>query len=499
MKTPTLTTLLAIAVVGSAMAQSPVPGGIRDVLGPDFQAAPHTRAPRQEKPTKPSNLDTAILRWNRIAVDASGLDHTPVEDGEERVYGEQLGPCRASRAMAIVHIAQFEAVNSIQQKYASYLGLPRARSGASPVAALAQASRDALVAMFPSQSEYFDAYLAEDLAVLPEGVGKTNGIEAGMRAAASVVSRRTDDGSNHTEPVLGVDYVTSTEVGKWRQDPVSLGKIALGAFWPDVTPFLMQSADQFRLPPPPLIDTLEYTQAYNEAKRLGGDGVNTPNERTDEESEIGIFWAYDGTPSLCAPPRLYNQVARTIAEIKDTRGIELLRLFALINVAMADTAIAAWDSKYHYEVGRPVTVIREAASDDNVDTIADAAYYPFGAPASNLNGPNFTPPFPAYPSGHAAFGGALFQTLRRFYRSDDIPFTFVSDEYNGVTTDNEGNVREFHPRTFESLSDAEAENAESRIFLGIHWNYDATGGIELGRSVGNWVFDHLYSPGRPRR
>ena len=119
--------------------------------------------------------------------------------------------------------------------------------------------------------------------------------------------------------------------------------------------------------------------------------------------------------------------------------VELARLLALVNVAMADAAIAIWESKYHYELWRPVSGIRE--DDGNPATLADPTFTPLGAPASNLVGPNFTPPFPAYPSGHAGFGGALFQTLRRFYGTDDIAFTFVSDEFNGVTQDHDGNVR----------------------------------------------------------
>jgi hypothetical protein len=107
---------------------------------------------------------------------------------------------------------------------------------------------------------------------------------------------------------------------------------------------------------------------------------------------------------------------------------------------------------------------------------------------------NFTPPFPAYPSGHAGFGGALFQTLRRFYGTDDIGFTFVSDELNGETLDNEDNPRPLRPRSFSSLSEAEEENGQSRIYLGIHWSFDKTGGIAQGQSVADWVFDHLFLP-----
>jgi len=124
----------------------------------------------------------------------------------------------------------------------------------------------------------------------------------------------------------------------------------------------------------------------------------------------------------------------------------------------------------------------------------DPSFTPLGAPASNLDGPNFTPPFPSYPSGHAGFGGALFQTLRNFYGTDRIAFTFVSDELNGVTVDNQGNLRLLLPRSFTSLSQAEEENGQSRIYLGIHWSFDKTQGIAQGRRVADQVFKNAFVP-----
>jgi hypothetical protein len=285
-------------------------------------------------------------------------------------------------------------------------------------------------------------------------------------------------------------------------DPISQIPVALGARWSECRPFVMASASQFRAPAPPAIASPEYATAFNEVKRVGGDGVVTPTERTEEQTFIGTYWAYDGTPSLCAPPRLYNQITVHIAEQQGSDVVELARLLALVNTAMADAAIAIWESKYFYEYWRPVTGIREAdagtgptgAGDGNPDTQGDPSFSPLGAPASNATGPNFTPPFPAYPSGHAGFGGALFQILRRFYGTDDIAFTFVSDEFNGTTRDNQGNLRPLLPRSFASLSQAEEENGQSRIYLGIHWSFDKTRGIAQGRQVADLVFENAFTP-----
>ncbi|HEX8090360.1 MAG TPA: vanadium-dependent haloperoxidase, partial [Blastocatellia bacterium] len=333
--------------------------GLDDAWGPRYSAQPQTVA-LLSSPLTVGVASTGIHRWNRIAINASGLDHTPVAPGENRVFGEQLGPGRAARAMAIAHIAIFEAVNAIAGGYQSYTGLARAGAGTSMNAAIAQAAHDTLVALFPSQKASFDELLAEDLGQIADGFAKADGITLGRRAAKSILAQRLDDGSRQAEPRVGVDFILSNDPGKWRQDPISLIPLALGAHWGEVRPFVLLSSNQFRLPPPPAMDSPEYAAAFNEAKRLGGDGVVTPTERTAEQTEIGIYWAYDGTPSLCAPPRLYNQIAVQIADQMGSNTVELARLLALMNVAMADAGIAIWESKYFYQCWRPITGIREA-------------------------------------------------------------------------------------------------------------------------------------------
>ena len=492
-------TILGFLVYGFTAVAWPqgFPGGHRDALGPHFEPIPGIR--QSFKHPTPGMLDS-VRYWNQIAIDASGLDHTPVAPGEARVFGEQFGPARSSRAMAIVHIAIFEAVNAIAGGYGSYTGKVQAPKGTSMSAAIAQAAHDTLVALFLSQAGTFDALLAEDLNSIANGQGKNDGIDLGQKTARAILALRDNDGSEHDEPRLGVDFFTDPDPGKWRQDPISQNPLALGARWAEVKPFVMKAAGQFRVPTPPALDSRAYATAYREVKNLGGDGVTTPTARTNEQTSIGIYWAYDGTPSLCAPPRLYNQIAVQIADQMGSDAVETARLLALVNISMADAAIAIWEAKYYYQFWRPVTGIREADAgtgptgkgDGNPRTSGDPEFTPLGAPASNLNGSDFTPPFPAYPSGHAGFGGAVFQTLRRFYGTDRIAFTFVSDELNGVTVDSQGNVRPLMPRSFKSLSQAEEENGQSRIYLGIHWAFDKTQGIAQGRLVADYVFDRVY-------
>jgi hypothetical protein len=450
-------------------------------------------------PATETGATSWILRWNRIAIDASGLDHTAVGPDEERVFGHQLGPTRSSRAMAIVHVAMYDAVASIDGRYASYAGLAPAQARTSMKAAVAQAAHDTLVALYPTHADTFAEHLSVDLGKIDDRLARDNGVALGRAAAAAILDMRSGDGSDVDE-----QYEFDDRPGQWRADPLNPGQQPLGEEWYNVGPFVMRSAAQFRAPEPPTINSAEYAAAYDEAFRLGGDGITTPTERTEAQELIGTYWAYDGTPSLCAPPRLYNQIAVQIATERGLDVVELARLMALVNVALADAGVAVWDSKYYYNYWRPVTAIREAdvgtgptgLGDGNPATVGDPTWTPIGAPASNLGGNNFTPPFPAYPSGHACFGGALFQTLRNYFGTDDIEFTFVSDELNGETVDNVGTIRPLVPRTFKTLSQAEEENGQSRIYLGIHWSFDKTEGIVQGRKVADFVFQQAFQPAR---
>jgi hypothetical protein len=495
-------TLCVAGLLGAgigAQAASP-PGGVRleTAFGPRYQPNPRVM-PLPWRYRQPAATDTTgrVLYWNEAAGQAIGRDHAPIAPSAYSILGEQAGPTSTSRAIAIVQLAVFDAINAITQRYPSYAGLPRAPSDTSPDAAVAQAAHDAIVALWPAQKAHFDDVLAADLATLPGGRAKWNGIDLGRRAAAAVLALRQNDNSEDTNRTVGVDYFPSNAPGKWRPDPVSMNPTVLGVTWGKVRPFVVPSVDKFRVPAPPALTSSTYTAAFDELKRIGGNGTTTPSARTQDQTVLGMYWSYDSVPWVGPPPRMYNQMVAKIAQPRTRNPVEMARLLALVNVAIADATIAVWSDKFRYEYWRPVTAIREAdegtgptgLGDGNPTTRGAPNWTPLGAQASNLYGPDFTPPFPSYPSGHGGLVSALFQTLRRFYGTDNISFTFVSDEWNGVTRDNEGWLRPLKPRSFATLSQAETEGAASRIYIGVHWRFDLAS-LNQGRAVANYVYDH---------
>ena len=487
---------LLIPLFGPPATAQPAPTSSH-AARPVYQTQPNTRAlpPRYAAPAGP-NPTLRLAYWNEVALSANALDHTPAFPGAPVTTAEQPGPTRSSRALAIVHLAIYDALNAIKGRYPGYSGAFAAFADSSRDAAIAQAAHDTLVALYPRQARRLDAILEADLRRLPAARAKFNGIDIGRRTASAILALRANDGVYYDEPLVGQEYPLNPAPGVWRPDPVSRIPVALGAYWSRVTPFVMASPSQFRAPPPPPLTSRRYTAAFYELRQLGGDGITTPTRRTAEQTAIGIYWAYDGVAWIGTPPRLYNQIAVQLALQRTTDPLALARVLALVNVSIADATIAVWDTKYFYDFWRPVTALREASGgtgptgqgDGNPDTRADPGWTPLGAPASNLIGPNFTPPFPAYTSSHAGLGTSMFHMLRKLY-GDAIAFTFVSDELNGITRDNRGRVRPLLPRSFTSLTQAEEENGQSRIYLGIHWEFDKTQGREQARAVADYIFE----------
>ncbi len=381
--------------------------------------------------------------------------------------------------------------------------------------AIAYAAHDTLVALFPGQAARLNEILANDLAAIKAPPpGRVRGRKLGQASSAAMLARRADDNSSGGEVNFGFGgqvadgnttfFGTPVNGGtgltlEWTPDPLTpdasqpsgIFQLALGSSWGAVTPFTLSSGNQFRVPEPPVPGSPEFIEAFNEVAALGGspDNVATPSTGTDETRFIGNYWGYDAVPMLGTPPRLYAQIAIQVALAKKLRHPrELARYLALIHTVQADSGIAAWDSKYFYNYYRPVTGVR--VDDGVAETTNDPSWDPFGVSVINTTDAiRATPPFPAYPSGHATFGAAVFEIMRSYF-GDNTPFTFISDEYNGQGVDPFGTPRPLVPVRFETFQQAQEENGQSRIFNGVHWQYDNTTGQDMGVSISQHVLNN---------
>jgi hypothetical protein len=416
----------------------------------------------------PAAAADVVTQWNDVLIDCLRIGHPSMP-----------GPGWSSRNMAIVHGAIYDAVNSVDRTHTPFKVDIVAPAGTSKHAAAAQAAYTVLSNLYPAQQATFNTALATSLSQVPDGPGKANGIALGTTVGSQMLAVRANDHAADDVP-----YTIAPGPGIWRPMP-PLNASALGPGWGLVTPFCMPSGSQFRPIAPPAITSAEYAASFNEVKSLGAKNSTT---RTPEQTEIGVFWGYD-RPGTGAPPVLYNQIARKVADLTGNTMEENARMFALVNMAQADAGITSWEAKYTYNYWRPIEAIREANLDGNPLTEADPTWEPLGAPGGPIPGggtiESFTPPFPAYVSGHATFGAASMKTLANFYGTNDLtqllgaPLTLGSDELPGVF------------RTFTSFEQMAVENARSRIYLGIHWDFDDEYGRSLGNQVANLVTDTM--------
>jgi hypothetical protein len=388
-----------------------------------------------------------VIQWNQAVLAAIRTDKPTIGF--------------ATRDLAIVQTAIYDAVNAIDHSSRVFLVLAHAPAGASPVAAAAAAGLFTASALFPTDTASFQATYNASLANVPDGRAKTDGIAVGRFVAERTLISRVTDGANAV-----VAYTPGTAPGDWRPAPPAFAP-AQTPQWPAVRPFALRSGSQFRPPPPPALDSPQYAAAFNEVKDFGRVDSTV---RTPQQTEVARFWeGKAGTPQVAG---YWNEIAESAAASQGNTLDQDARLFAQLNVALADAIIGHFDAKYTYNRWRPVTAIQLADQNGNPDTVADPSWLP-------LLG---TPPNPSYVSGHGALSGAAATVLAHSFGTDNVGFSLTSEDLKGVT------------HTFTSISAAATEAEDSVVWGGIHFRFDVTAGHALGQSVAQFVDQKFFQP-----
>ncbi len=389
--------------------------------------------------TRTGHAQDAVTDWNVIM--------------QATVSVAPSNPFYQARWAAIVQLAVFEAVNAVTSDYEPYLGTIAAPDWASPDAAAIVAAHRTLVTLRPNSAASLDALRAQSLAAIPDGPAKNAGIEAGEDAAFAMLLLRADDGWNASVP-----YTPGSNPGDWQPTPPAFAPGFLPG-WGQVTPFGLLDGSQFRLPAPPALFTGKYANDYDEVKLLGRiDSLFRPQDRTD----VALFYA------ATTPVQAWNAAARQVSLAQGKTLSENAKTFALLAMAICDGSIAVFDTKYHYDLWRPVTAIPAGDVDGNPQTQADPSWLPLIP----------TPPFPGYASAHATLSGAAREVLERDFGVKGHAITLTNAGLPGIVL----NYTDFG-QICDDIDDA-------RVYGGIHFRFDQKAGAHQGKMVGNYILTH---------
>ena len=404
-----------------------------------------------------------LLTVKPVPADAAGPDPVLQWIGimNDTAIAGLTNPLATTRVTALVAASMFDAVNGIHPRYRSLYVRPHVSGSASQRAAAVEAAYVILSTLYPAQAGSLGTSHDASIAAI-SATERAQSVQAGrawgQTVASTILQLRSNDGlAPPPPPFVGVLGMDPKPVGVWRPTPLLF---ATGAApqWATMTPWVLTRPSQFRLPPPYALTSAEYAADYNEIKSMG---VYSGSGRSDDQSELSLFWAGN-------TPLYWNRIAAQLSVSRSLRLSENAHLFALLNLAMADAAIACWDSKYRYVFWRPVTAIREGGADGNASTEPDTAWAPWldATPAG-------TPAHPEYPSGHSTVSGSAAYILASVF-GDNSPFTVTSEARPGT-------------RSFSSFSAAVAEIADARVFGGIHFRSSCVRGNVLGQSVAAYI------------
>ena len=406
-------------------------------------------------PPTPAQTPNVVIQWNRIL----------------QTLFVGTGPGIHLRVLPMMHIAMFDAINSIEEAYTPYLGQAKSSRGGSTEAAAATAARDVLTALYPDQQAMFDSALATQLAGMPRGRVQ-QGQSVGHAVAASVLKWRQNDGWPLTQAAVTTPdptYVLPTFPGLWQPTPPA-NSFATFTFYRNVVPFAMWTSTQNLPPPPPTLTSAHYAADFNEVKLLGS---ATSAARTPEET----LWAqiHAGVNTQIGFFHVWNRVAADVAEREGLSLIDTARTFVLLTVALHDGLQTSFTSKFTYGLWRPVTAIRRAAEDQNAATDADPAWTPLLP----------TPTYPSYAGNVACLSAASARALQIAFGRDDIPFTVVYPRTMGLPTET---------RDYAGFWDLAQQEARSRILGGIHFKFDNDASQKYCVKAPEFTAEHFMNP-----
>jgi PAP2 superfamily len=365
----------------------------------------------------------------------------------------RMPPPAAQRVVAIVQVAMFDAVNSIERRYRPYLVQLAAAPASSKEAAAAAAAGGVLAGLHPQSEGELKGATAAYLATIPDSDAKTQGVKLGEAIAAKMLEARANDGANAADA-----YRPKTRPGVYVPTPITVGST-----WPNVKPFAMTSASQFRPQPPIPLAGEQWAADYNEIKELGG---KSSSKRSAKQTEDARFWLITG-------PQSTDPIVRQLVAARKMSLIDSARFMALADIALADAYIAVLDAKYHYDFWRPITAIRNGDMNDNPKTERDPTWQPI----------DNTPMHPEYPCAHCIGSAALAAVVEALFGTADIPeVAMTSSTAPGVT------------HRWTNLRSYADEVANARIWAGFHYRFSAQVGQDMGRKIGVHVVKTLMQP-----
>ncbi len=357
------------------------------------------------------------------------------------------------RELAMVHVAMFDAVNSIERRYRPYLTQLTAPKTTSQEVAAATAAATVLIGLHPDKAGDIQSVLAADLAKIPESGAKSDAIRLGEAVAAKILEARAKDGSQGPDA-----YRPKTKPGVYVPTAVMVGST-----WPKMIPFALAAPSQFRAPPPISLASAQWATDYNEIKAYG---AKTSTVRSAEQTEIARFWLMVGAPA-------YHPIPRQLVAAKQMSVIDSARFMALFAIALTDAYVAVFDAKYHYEFWRPMTAIRNGDIGESRGTELEATWQPI----------DNTPMHPEYPCAHCIGAGAAVTVIEVLLGSQDIPeVSMTSPTAPGIT------------RRWSNLGVLADEIANARIWAGFHYRFSTLVGTDMGRKIGQYVAQNVMQP-----